>query len=644
MTEPLHILLADDIPENLVRIREILKSCDAQIHTAQDFETALLIASQYDLAVMILDIEFPEGDGFSLAERIRKSPLNRHSPVIFLTAVHFDQLSIFKGYKTGAVDYITKPVHPDIMLSKVNVFLDLKRVQNELRQERARYLNIIEDQTDLIFRLSPDFNITFANGAARRVLKKKESSLIGSNFFNWVLPADLEKAHAALEKLSAEQPIVHFEHRLETGDGDDEFWVNHILRAIYSERGELSEYQIVCRDIRIQKRDLKKLQEELSETYTKCRQVQDFLARLSHEIRTPMSGILSMSEMLRETENLDELKEGLEVIHESATGLMDLLNEVLDFARIESGQIKISPAPFDPRILLRDIVTLFKPKAREKNLEVLLSIDARIPSLLVADGLRIRQILTNLLNNALKFTQNGSIKITVNLQKMEAEKVTLWFSVKDTGPGIPESKQKELFSPFYQAHQYNQVYEGTGLGLAICKTLVTLMGGEIGVVSQEGKGADFWFTLPAEIPARPAAEDARDVIAFESKTKELKPLKILIVEDNILNQKVAAATIHKLGHHFEIAENGQEAIQRFKEKRYDVIVMDIQMPVMNGLEATQMIRQIEQEENRRPVKIIALTANALPSDRKACLAAGMDDYLSKPFRFEDFKKALSRFF
>lgn len=644
MTEPLHILLADDIPENLIRIKEILKLCDAIIHTAQDFETALRVASQYDLAVMILDIEFPEGDGFSLAEKIRRSPLNRHSPVIFLTAVHFDQLSIFKGYKTGAVDYITKPVHPDIMLSKVNVFLDLKRVQNELRQERARYLNIIEDQTDLIFRLSPGFNITFANSAARRVLKKKEPSLIGSNFFNWVVPADLEVAHAALDKLSTELPIVHFEHRLETGDEGDEFWVNHILRAIYNERRELSEYQIVCRDIRIQKRDLKKLQEELKETHTKCRQVQDFLARLSHEIRTPMSGILSMSEMLRESENTDELKEGLEVIHESATGLLDLLNEVLDFARIESGQIKISPAPFDPRILLRDIVTLFKPRAREKNLEILLSADTRIPSLLVADGLRIRQILTNLLNNAVKFTQKGSIKITANLQKMEAEKATLWFSVKDTGPGIPESKQKELFSPFYQAHQQNQVYEGTGLGLAICKTLVTLMGGEIGVVSQEGKGADFWFTLPAEIPAQSVADDSHAPLTKDSITHKKRPLKILIVEDNILNQKVAAATIHKLGHHFEIAENGQEAIQRFKEKSYDVIVMDIQMPVMNGLEATRLIRQIEQAENRRPVKIIALTANALPSDRKACLSAGMDDYLSKPFRFEDFKKTLSRFF
>ncbi|MGC8864200.1 MAG: response regulator [Bacteroidales bacterium] len=643
MNESLHILLADDIPENLIRIKEILKSSDAVIHTAQDFNTALQIASQYDLAVMILDIEFPEGDGFALAEKIRKHPLNAHSPVIFLTAVHFDQLSIFKGYKTGAVDYIIKPVHPDIMLSKVNVFLDLKRVQNELRQERARYLNIIEDQTDLIFRLSPDFNITFANNTALKILKKKEQSLLGSNFFNWVVPADLEVAHAALDKLNSEHPIVQFEHRLETSDQDDEFWVNHILRAIYNERGELSEYQIVCRDIRIQKQDLKQLQEDLREARTKCRQVEDFLARLSHEIRTPMSGILSMSEMLQETSHPDEIMEGLGVIHESATGLLDLLNEVLDFARIESGQIKISPASFDLRTLLKDIVTLFKPRAKEKNLEIILSIDARIPSHLVADGLRIRQVLNNLLNNALKFTKEGLVRITVNLQKIESEKVILWFSVKDTGPGIDENKQRELFIPFYQAHQQKNVYEGTGLGLAICKTLITLMGGEIGVVSQEGKGANFWFTLPAEIPAQAPTDDAQIIHTKEGKT-QTRPLKILIVEDNILNQKVAAATIHKLGHQFQIAENGQEAITRFKETSYDVIVMDIQMPVLNGLEATRLIRQIEKEENRKPVKIIALTANALPSDRKACLAAGMDDYLSKPFRFDDFKKILNRFF
>lgn len=204
-----------------------------------------------------LDIELPEGDGFTLAEKIRKIPHNQHTPVIFLTAVHFDQLSIFKGYKSGAVDYITKPVHPDIILSKVNVFLDLKRIQNELKRERARYLNIIEDQTDFIFRLNPDFSISFANSAARKALNKPGRSLENSNFFDWVAPEDLEIAHQALENLSIANPIVHSEHRLETNNLSEEFWVNHILRAIYNERGELAEYQIVCRDIRIQKRALK---------------------------------------------------------------------------------------------------------------------------------------------------------------------------------------------------------------------------------------------------------------------------------------------------------------------------------------------------------------------------------------------------
>jgi len=636
------LLVVDDQPDNLIRLREILRRCEAVVHTAQGPFEAIEIVKAVDLALIILDIEMPGMNGFELAGHIRNTPLNQETPLIFLTGVHSDELSVYKGYQTGAVDFLTKPVLPDILVGKANVFLRIKRNEAELQQARERYRNIIEDQTDFILRMNPDFTISFSNRSVCALAGKEQEGLLGSNMFDLLLPDDLAEAHQAMAQLSPSNPIVRFEHRFDLGPNPGDVIVAHILRAFYDGTGNITEYQSVCRDITMEKRDLQKLRDEKGKAETANLNKSRFLANMSHEIRTPMSGILGMTEMLRSTSLDGEQAEAIDLIYQSANNLLAIINEILDFSKIEANQISLSPKETNIRDLVRETTGLFKPRAAQKGISIVYNVDARIPNALVTDPLRLGQVLGNLLNNAIKYTAEGEISITVNLKSIERGMAELWFGVRDTGPGIPEALHDQLFQPFFQVMPSEHKNEGTGLGLAISKSLVCLLNGSIGLSSRQGSGSEFWFTIQAATVSLPESVLPAGHMAGVGSGGH--PLRVLIVEDNVLNQKVAAATLNKLGHFFEIAGNGEIALSQVKQIKYDLIIMDIQMPVMNGLEATRRIRTHEAENGLKPVTIIALTANALASDRKACLDAGMDDYISKPFRFEDFQKTLARHF
>ncbi len=636
------LLVVDDQPTNLIRLREILRRCQAEIYTADDPYKALEIVKTVDLALIILDIEMPGMNGFELAEHIRQTGLNNQTPLIFLTGVHSDELSIYKGYQTGAVDFLTKPVLPEILVGKANVFLRIKRNESELQRARERYLNIIEDQTDFILRMNPDFTISFANRSVCALAGKEQEGLLGTNMFDLLRPGDLGEAHRALDQLSPSNPIVRFEHSFDLGERPGQILLSHILRAFYDAAGNIMEYQSVCRDITIEKRDLQQLRDDKAKAEEASLNKSRFLANMSHEIRTPMSGILGMTEMLRTTALDAEQAEAVDLMHQSANNLLSIINEILDFSRIEANQVRLLPKETNIRELVRETAGLFRPRAAGKGLGIVTNVDARIPRVVMTDPLRLGQILGNLLNNAIKYSEQGEISITVNLKSNESGIAGLWFGVKDRGPGIPPELQNDLFQPFYQVQPSETKTEGTGLGLAISKSLVCLLGGQIGLTSLPGSGSEFWFTI--QVQMMPAGENTPQPHEPPAPLAGKRPLQVLIVEDNILNQKVAAATLNKLGHSFGIAANGEIALNMVKQATYDLIIMDIQMPVMNGLEATRHIRAHEAQNGMNPVKIIALTANAMASDRKACLEAGMDDYISKPFRFEDFQKTLARHF
>lgn len=368
-----------------------------------------------------------------------------------------------------------------------------------------------------------------------------------------------------------------------------------------------------------------------------------FLATMSHEIRTPMNGVIGMAQMLQKTPLNDTQKEYSRIITQSGQALVYLIDDILDFSKIEAGKLQLHTHPTDIVALCSDVVALLKPQADSKGIKLEFPPPTSDIFKLIADSHRLRQILINLIGNAIKFTLQGEVTLTIKFASPQAGQTKILLSVKDTGTGISPEKQTLLFHPFHQAHHYQQdTQKSTGLGLSICKHLIEMMGGDIGLLSEPGQGSTFWLSAAFDI----AAEDTTSRTIFNHHPQKnvdftLFQGKILIAEDNPINQKVIQFMLQSLGLKNKIACNGQETLSALKQSKYDLIFMDCQMPIMDGYEATQRIRNDDGNKNQR-TPIIALTANVLDDDRKHCHDVGMDDFLSKPINQRELQKCLSK--
>jgi signal transduction histidine kinase len=365
-----------------------------------------------------------------------------------------------------------------------------------------------------------------------------------------------------------------------------------------------------------------------------------FLAHMSHEIRTPMNAIFGLTELVLETPLTLEQREHLETVKKSADALLVVINDILDFSKIEADRLDLDRVPFELRGHLRDVVGTLALRAQQKGLKLSSRISPDVPEVIVSDPSRLRQVLVNLLGNAIKFTERGEIAVEVQTFSRQDDQVELSFAVKDTGIGLPLDKQKLIFEPFMQLSTgSSRQFEGTGLGLTIAARLVDLFGGKLRVVSEVDRGSTFSFTARFAVSRTPA----KMVPSCEPREapRPTRSLRILLAEDNVVNQRVAVAVLEKRGHSVVVAATGVEALSALARQSFDLVLMDVEMPEMDGLESTAAIRQ-EEKGRRGHIPIIAMTAHAMKGDRERCLAVGMDEYLSKPIRAQELLDTIDR--
>ncbi|MDX2001441.1 MAG: PAS domain-containing protein [Chitinophagales bacterium] len=504
--------------------------------------------------------------------------------------------------------------------------ITLRKQSQQLILENSQLLNgLLAHLPVVTYKLDKDGTITLSKGAGLAGLGFKEDGMVGINI--WSSYPNL--AH-------------HFRKAFELGeysflsDGDGHYADRNFQHFLF--RDDIQDEGLVgfAFDITAQKLVEQKLIEEKNRIEEVAEVKQRFVSSISHEIRTPMNGIIGMADILNETSLDDEQRQYLSLIKESANNLLVIVNDILDFSKLSAGMMVLNKEPFNIQEMISSLVKLLKPKAVEKGLKFSVTIDAEIPKMLIGDQVRLRQVLTNLLGNALKFTEKGEVQLTLRLLEIVDSEATVEFRVRDTGVGIPQEQQEHIFGNFIQIVDTNRKhYSGTGLGLSIARQLVEAQGGTIQVESELGKGAEFRFALKLEYEADIAKKGEQPTTNEETW---LSGLRVLLVEDNLINQRVAQVTLEKMGARIDIAGNGQIALDFLAEQTYDLIIMDIQMPVMDGFEATAHIRS--SPKDIRKIPIIAMTAGAMKGDRERCLAAGMDGFVAKPINRQEVKETI----
>ncbi|RXZ81532.1 response regulator [Paenibacillaceae bacterium] len=690
---PINILLVDDNPDNLLALEAVLEDRNYNLVKCLSGEEALRSLLKDDYAVIVLDVQMPGMDGFETAKLIKAREKTREIPIIFVSATSKESEHFYTGYSVGAIDYMLKPFVPQIMRSKIEGFVNLfvssrkLQIQTELLHQKTRELEKMnkelmrtayklsktEAQARVIRETSIDTMITFdndgkiltVNPALERMFDYQEEEVIGQPITLLVSCFANDYVKASVNGSTADGAgngkLIQITARRKDGSPFDAE-----IQLGMAMVDEEQIYACTIADITERKRFEKELLAAKESAEIAARAKTEFLAMVSHEIRTPMNGVIGMTTLLLETELSDEQREYTEIISKSGEALLSVINDILDYSKIESGKMELEEVPFQLSACIGETFDLFTVKTTKKQLEMTCSIDPLLPAYVEGDVTKLRQVLINLVGNAVKFTNEGSIEVIVSLKADYGSEIVVEIAVLDTGVGIPADKLPLLFQPFSQLDSsMTRKYGGTGLGLAICKNLLELMDGSIRVDTNREKGAAFIFTVTLkphrlspqpdvdrepeddDYPAYPFSFSAllgedEQAAAAENNELQRSEYNILVAEDNEINRTLALRLLDKLGLQADVAGTGKEALELALQNRYDLILMDIQMPAMDGREAAKEIMDALPEAEQ-PV-IIAMTANVLAGDRDKCLDAGMTDFISKPIRFDMLKNVMQRYF
>ena len=571
---------------------------------------------------------------------------------------------IFTNVKTKTdfpADVLISPMELNgrtVLQAVIRDITQRKHAEERLRHSEEKYRGIIENMQDVFYRTDMDQNLTMISPSGIRLLGYPKDAMILNQNIGTLFYGNTPQYTRFIENLTQKGQVSNFELELLSKDGRG-IPIISSSKFYTDSNGTPLGIEGTITNIKERKEAEEQLKQAKLQAESATRTKSEFLANMSHEIRTPMNGIMGMVELILETSLDPGQKRLAATINKEAGSLLGIINSILDFSKIEAGKMELEQTAFNLRLLFEDLSATFAISARKKGLKLISSLPLDTPEHLVGDPGRLRQILMNLIGNAIKFTLMGEVSIGVETIQQDKKQITLKFSVKDTGIGIPEEKQGTIFDSFAQADgSTTRKYGGTGLGTTISKQLVQMMGGDIGLESKPLVGSTFWFTarfqpdptqknLGCILGEINSPDNARCLLNINPSHNREK-IQILLVEDYPTNQQVAMKHLTSLGYQVTLAVNGQEAVSLFKKQPFHLVLMDIQMPIMDGYEATRLIREHEKKTItpfvhstglRHPIPrtpIIAMTAHAIKGYREKCLAADLDDFMTKPLNKKEF--------
>ncbi|MBE2254999.1 MAG: response regulator [Ignavibacteria bacterium] len=648
------ILLIEDDEIDTMAFQRLLKksSIDYEFFSAGDAKSSLELLQNEKVDFIFLDYQLPGSDGLSLLKEIKT--LYPELIITVLTSQGDEKLAV-EMMKAGAYDYyvkselsidlVEKIIHSGSAYKKAiddKRKAELENLENQLLLQRiTTSIPEIISVTDI-----NDNKIIFSNQSLGEFLgySAKETESLGVNIIKILIhPEDFEKENIRFFKITNHTTNDYIETILRLKHNDGQYRWLFFRDLIFSKdtKNKIKEVLTVVNDITFHKVAEEQLKQSKANAENAARIKSEFLSNMSHEIRTPLNAIIGITDLLLQDNQSDSNNEYLKAIKFSADNLLVIINDVLDFSKIESGKIAFESIEFSIKEKITELVKTYSIKASEKNISLGFQIDDTVPEIIIGDPFKLNQILINLVGNALKFTENGNIDIFVSMKNHTEDIVLLEFAVKDTGIGIPNELQSKIFESFTQAYsETSRKFGGTGLGLAIVKRLIELQGGSIRVESKPLLGSNFIFQLSFGISSNKTTKE--EEISSLSEFN-FDGMKVLYAEDNVMNQFFIKKLFAKWKIDYDVACNGREAVEFISKKDYDIVLVDLQMPELDGFEVAKFIRTDNISGFNKDVPIIAFTADISPETKTKVLSVGMNDYITKPFRQEELLYKLSRY-